>query len=370
MNTQLKNKIINSLKSLKEDRKLDPLFIQLDNGNYFLEVAWENDVWNDWMDETENIPLCYLYNFELIENRSDLRSRLKPTTPPNTRLQMAKDFALMSITLGNFYMTNLFKEIYNLIAEYDEFQEISIKDMNIEGGVAFLINGLKIMKFNAHDWDRSIDYGFTEEEYLDKLHIQTDINNICEQPFFKKLHNDSQFYLKAATQLLEIVYDSSRKELFDYSPLLVNFIKAIENETRELFLIYKSDILSLTPGMVSKIKSINNNSNKELLRLADFCKIINNHSTDYQPSGLKPLFFLFKYFFLREKSELTGVSKDIIQPHKKEILVKDANIIDEIFRKGEIRNDLIHKRIIDSKTEFFWHYNDLYSILQIIASIK
>jgi hypothetical protein len=371
MDAQLKDNLVSIFHKLVNEGKFFPIFVQLNNGNYYLEVLWQNDVWNDYTDETELIPLCYLYNYKMYENRIALQEEFKSSPNYILRSQIAKDLSLISIKLGNDYMLGVFDELDKLIGDYDDSKKNNEYNMYIEGGITFLIKGLLVMKFNAQDWDKGSDYGFNEQEYLDQIHTQTEINNICEQSFFDKFNQNTKFYLKAGTQLLELVYDSNVKDLLDYSPLLVNFVKAIESETKELFQIYRDKILLYTPTIIQKIKSLDGTkSSKDLKRFADFCKLVNSHPSDYQPSGLKPLYFLFKYFFLRDESEVTGVTEDIITNLNKESLRKDKAIVSEIFRKGEIRNDFIHSRVIDSKNEFFWHYADLYSILQIIASVK
>lgn len=370
MNLELKNTFLTIFNKLFNERKFDSLFLLLQNGNYYLEIVLESDIWNERTQENYLIPLCYLYNFKLFESRSDLFKSIEKGILPINKLQMAKDFSTISIKLGNDYMVGMFKEIEKHLLDFDERMEIDHPEIKIEGGIAFLIRGIKMMSFNGIDWDKGIDYGFTEEEFLSKIHIQTEVNNITEQPFFHKFNESTRLFLKSGTQLLQIVFDSSNNDLLDYSPMLYNFIKAVESETKEIFQLYRDKILSYTPGVIYNIEKLEYKKHKDLYKLSSECKRINEYNFNYEPSGLKPLYFLLKYFFLRERSNLTGIDKDIISKNVKEILFKNKVIVEEIYHKGETRNDLVHSRIIDSKIEFFWHYNDIYTILEILTSIK
>ena len=370
--THIRNIVIQELTKKNGNDSFGELFTLLKEGNYFIEVVLENFVNSPAGSSDDHIPLCFIYNSRIYETRELLQKNFNHSSLNLSKIEIAKDLQKISKKIESLDKLGEFDKFYGVLEEHYEenLQTYTGKDFDYESSIVFLFNGLTLYVLNFLDYDEGIEYGFTVEYYLNSLHTKSDIINICELEWFNKLNSGSQRMLRAGTDFLVLLLDNRKEKLLDYSPLLLEFIKAIENETAELINTYYEQIKKFSPKVVDRLSNLNRNlpNYKYLKGLQEFSRQLNY--PHYKPSGIKPLYYLLYYYFLREDKKIFFDLDEILNLDKLEKLKKDQTLIKEIFKKGELRNELIHHRIIESENEFFLIYYDLVTLLRVIAELK
>jgi|GEM_PF-4805438 len=368
-------RLTTEIKLLIDSEKIDDLLQFLNDNNYYLEIVIDSLMWlnEDILDDTteDETMLGFIYNSSIYTSYSDFRTAYRANQGFVPRMYLLEDLQKISRKLIHYYRMGLFRSLeqtlYTYIAESKYFYE-NIAFGGLTADISFRVKGIEVFLINGqHATEEEIEeIGFDSEYFLSQIGNYDERLNITHNPSFKALNPDSRVLLNAGQQILNLVLNDNKIDLIDYSPLLLNFIKAIECETKALYLKYFKEIYSMSLTLDKYLKS----ETKDEKYLKQQLTFIKNKKIGYNPSGMRFLYCLLKYFALRKEIS-TGIFTDGFLPLTDyKIITDNLNLIERINSYGESRNKYVHEKIVSSKEEFYMHYYDLTTILLLMAHIS
>jgi hypothetical protein len=376
--TDFNSEIISLLMKVMFSERMDEFHNIMNRGNYPIKIVSQTLLYHlpDYEEIADNTTIGYIYDKKFFPSRNDLYK----VSTTNSRSINFKDFAEdlweLNRKLTFLCKSGYFDGILTFIMETEDNEsELNIdRNWSSDYLINFVIEDSEIFFFKRKDCQgEDIEGCYPDKEnFMKKMIPPSDIVSIPGQKWFNKLNNNSKSFVSDGDQLLNIIFKNNHK-LRDYSPLLVNFQKALESETSEFYHVHYDKIISN-----AKIITKAGNDGAFALKKGDedskkfigFCFSLKKYEKGYQPSGSKPIYFLLKYFSLCRGFENIGNFKSILDSTQQNILEKDSAIVDRIFGFGEERNNWIHFKSIESENTFNMYYTDILITLQLLSDIK
>jgi hypothetical protein len=391
-------KYLNLINDKLASSKFIELLDLLEKYNFTLKIRQE--VTYQILDEDlffEGDDFIYLYNHQLLDFKS-WRNTLENSNQVFSVNEKGEALFEISNKLIAFYKFGLFKDLEKEIAsdrvliEQDwiasksfEFNTVELDETKtpefthiVYNGLDFLIDGILVFAiggnefFNIDNANDFINASHTKEHFEKLVFKDKDIIDITQTSSYPNLSTKTQDLILAGNQYLEKLLSNKSERILDYSPLLLNYSKAVEIEIKRFFdnnfhLIWPLSDLVLTKADI--IKS-NFQEKYKANTLISLCREISKFREAYYPSGHKPIAYLLYYLGLGiELEKIIGV-EGFIQGSDRERLFKDIAVINRLFLTSNNRNKFVHEITIDSKNEFLLYYYDLISALNLLASIE
>lgn len=277
------------------------------------------------------------------------------------------------------YFTAVEKMLFDYITEQEENykQLYSIHGLTID--ISFRINGIEIFNINGQDAteEEIQEIGYNYEYFKDKIRASSDLIDISQIEYYSKLSVDAKYFIQAGNQYLSLLQDTSISIFNDYSPFILDFLKALEIETKELYLLFYESIFNSANNISKDINyqiQLATESDyfqkEELQYLLNLSKQILKFRKNYSPSGIKPLYYFIKYYAFNNNLKFIENYSSFISQSNDSFLEKNNNLISRLKNIGDLRNKTIHSNLIGSKEEFLMMYYDIVVALQLISILK
>lgn len=348
----------------------------LKENNMILDVVLQNSYFE--LDRYYEVYLGSLSGNKFYTSKNELRKNTMLNQNSLTTEEQVSLFTRISTIFLILYKKGIFINIEKILDKYNDEIEEDLKISKIDGDIAidiqYKINGIKVFEIINHDAtiEEFNEYGYSDEYYSKELKKIKDFIKISSQKWFHQFSEKTKQYIYAGEKLVELTLDIKSDGLLDFSPLLVDYFKALELET---FLFYKSNYNSII-SCAEKIKKLNcddkSSRKNDLVSLREFAETIVKYKSRYDVSGTKPLYYLLKFFALGDTiKDITKNFISILSSEKLRILEKEDFAINQIKELGKNRNLFIHySGIIESRNSFLMIYADVYSVLHLMTQIK
>lgn len=356
----------------------------LDESNFSIEVVLDYYI---WLDEAMNISsdeslIGIIYDKNLLKTRSEFRNKFIPK-PLLKRNQSVEDLHNISKKMIHIYRLNFFTEIEELLFEFISEQKKEYIELyfiySLTIDISFRINGIEVFNLNGQGAteEEISEIGYNLEYFKSKVRANTDLVDITQIEHFSNFASDTKFFIEAGNQLLSVLQDNNNISFNDYSPYILDFLKALEIEIKELYLKFNESIIKsakkIAIDMDFKIQfeiETNRIKKEELQYLKNLSIQILKFRKKYSPSGIKPLYYFMKYFAFNDNLFFIEDYSGFISQTKHSFLTDNENIISRLKEIGELRNKTIHSNYIGTKDEFLMNYYDIFSTLQLISTLK
>jgi len=313
--------------------------------------------------------ICIVYKKGLYRSRRELSESLIITKRDFTTKEYANNLIELNKKLVFLEELGVFNDLQNLLDAIDKqlnenLEEnvlaYSMLEFNINEYCFFMLEEEVGSAETAHDIRSSI----SEYRFLTSIEME----DHSQRDWFRKLDKDSQEFYKAGFKLLSKIDLKDSDQLLDYSPLLLDFIKAVESEMMCLIKTNFKDIEH--DAKVFANNHITCSSYKDFNKLKDYSKKIIDSNSEFKPSGLTFLYFVLTYFAQPRNITTTAKLNGFLTEKQQNEIGNMNMLLRRIKENGYIRNQLIHSSIIKSKSDFEMIYIDLMLSLQLLASIK
>jgi len=206
-----------------------------------------------------------------------------------------------------------------------------------------------------------------------KIKNNTDLIDITEMEWFGILSDKSQRLITSGSQFLDKIFTGQLDGLLDYTPLLLNFSKALEAEIKDYYdnnFSFIWPIAELILSNESYLKSSQVKGKYHVNKLLSVCREIVRFKDNFSPSGHKPLPYILYYLGLGK--DIDGIIEidGFLSGREKEKVGKETALINRLFETANNRNNYMHQTAIESKNEFLLHYFDIFQALNLLATIK
>ena len=312
--------------------------------------------------------LCLIYKRKIFKNRRELSDNHIITKRDFTTKEYANNLIALNKKLVFLEGLGVFNDLQKLIdAIYEQLNEYVEEDVFASLTVEFNIN--EYCFFMLENEVGSIETASVIQREISKYDFVTSIEmeDHSQRDWFRKLDKDSQTFYKAGFKLLSKIDLKDNDQLLDYSPLLLDFIKAVESEMMYLIKTNLKDIEH--DAKVFANNTITCSFYKDVYKLKDYSKKI-KPEFDFKPSGLTFLYYLLTYFAQPRNVTTTAKLNGFLTEKQQNEIGDMKMLLRRIKENGYIRNQLIHSLIINSKSDFEMIYIDLVLSLQLLASIK
>lgn len=350
----------------------EDLFYLLKSGDYEIEIVLErypsinNSEGFDSVSSPISIPIGYIYNNELYGTREKckeirIKSNVCFTVPV---LEKARDIANISRALDSLYGVGVFKEIEKIIGDHWDAKPYS------GCYVALRMFDIQVLGFDPFDHE-DMDMGETDiNEILSYLPQYGKIKFIAEQPWAKKLTARSMDLVEAGTFYLKYAYvEENKNDILDYSPLLLDFIKAAEVEFAAHIDDNLKEIRRISMAISARLKANENgNQRRHERELSDLVKELDREKPEIR--GFRRLYLILRNVALGEIVDDNLKFKSYLSEEKYDYLKKERKNLERISHLSSRRNSNIHSEIIESENEFIFFYNELSYILELLAELK
>jgi len=312
--------------------------------------------------------LCLIYKRKIFKNRRELSDNHIITKRDFTTKEYANNLIALNKKLVFLEELGVLNDLQKLIdAIYEQLNEYVEEDVFASLTVEFNIN--EYCFFMLENEVGSIETASVIQREISKYDFVTSIEmeDHSQRDWFRKLDKDSQTFYKAGFKLLSKIDLKDNDQLLDYSPLLLDFIKAVESEMMYLIKTNLKDIEH--DAKVFANNTITCSFYKDVYKLKDYSKKI-KPEFDFKPSGLTFLYYLLTYFAQPRNVTTTAKLNGFLTEKQQNEIGDMKMLLRRIKENGYIRNQLIHSLIINSKSDFEMIYIDLVLSLQLLASIK
>ncbi len=312
--------------------------------------------------------LCLIYKRKIFKNRRELSDNHIITKRDFTTKEYANNLIALNKKLVFLEELGVLNDLQKLIdAIYEQLNEYVEEDVFASLTVEFNIN--EYCFFMLENEVGSIETASVIQREISKYDFVTSIEmeDHSQRDWFRKLDKDSQTFYKAGFKLLSKIDLKDNDQLLDYSPLLLDFIKAVESEMMYLIKTNLKDIEH--DAKVFANNTITCSFYKDVYKLKDYSKKI-KPEFDFKPSGLTFLYYLLTYFAQPRNVTTTAKLNGFLTEKQQNEIGDMKMLLRRIKENGYIRNQLIHSIIINSKSDFEMIYIDLVLSLQLLASIK
>ncbi|KAA3613613.1 MAG: hypothetical protein D8M58_17175 [Calditrichaeota bacterium] len=371
----LREKLISEFKKIVKAPEFEDVFYLLSRGDYYIDLFYNvyyilNDYEND-----EDIPFGFIYNNEFIETRDGLfeaRAKVKRKLSLNSEA-IAQDISKISLKLNTLCSHMMFDTIQKILTEYipDLENEIRLKneeDVDVQTYAGLVINGINVLGIDYED----LICGETDIKFIkERLGLDSNLLIMSEQYWFNSLNDKTKTLINAANQYLNKMYFSEdKKDIIDFSPLLFDFLKAVEIEISEHFNYYFDGILKTASRIINSDLSNEKKLEKDLWNLKKIASGINKYKKGFRPDGVKTLFFLLYYFALGSNLKSIYQFQSYLPERKFDLLKKEDRLLRNLGGLGFDRNKLVHEKMIYSENEFVLIYNDIVLVLKLLTELK
>lgn len=345
-------------------------FVQLEDSPSFLGI------------EENEILFAIIYSRKVFLTRSEFRSSFKPIAKQGKE-QVITDLVNISKKLIFYYRLKYFSELENLLFKYSSEQKEIYNKLHTTRLVAvdilFRINGIEVFSITGTGAteEEIQEMGYDIKYFREEIQADSDLPDITRFNYFSNLSEDAKFFIEAGNQLLSTFLENSGSSFNDYSPFLLDFLKSLEIEIKELYLMSYNKIHGNAKHIKTDINfeiQLNIESDltykEELNYLLNLSKQITTFRKNYNPSGIKPLYYFIKYFAFNNNLKFIEGYCGFISQVNDSFLTKNENLILRLKNMGELRNKTIHSNLIGSKEEFLMNYYDIVIALQLITTLK
>lgn len=371
--------------------------------NFSIKIIQETSYQTDDDEITDTTTLGYMYNDRIYDEINWRKDLTKPSIVLTAK-ERAEKFYEISQKMIFLYGRGLWNKLEKNIFDTEDIIEIQwvkgneiTKDeiLSMIGGgpfewtesnivynlIAFSIDGVTIFYlggnryFTPNDVETFIKEANKKEYFINKVRSQTDLLNITGMDCFPLLSDKCKNHIVAGNQLIDKLFASQIDDLNDYSPLLLNFGKALEAEIKEYYDKHYAFIGPIAEVILSNEKYVRDKIKSpqisyQLNYLFALSREIAKFKENYYPSGYKSLPYFLYYFGLgQEINNIIDINGFLDNEDRKKV-EKEANLIEKFFSISNNRNKYIHDKMIESKNEFLFNYYDIYLALNLIANIK
>ncbi len=370
------DEFINLLVESFSDKNSKELIEFLKDNNLVLDVNLQYSYFD--LERYYEVYLGSLYGGKFYTSKNELRKKSEVQYQSLTIEEKINTYKRISSELLILFKKGVFENLLSVLIELSEKTsedlKNSIKESFLAIDIDYKINGIRVFQIvdNECSDEEFYEYGYDEKYYTEQLRKTTDFISIAFQSWYDKLSDDSQKFVKAGDKLVEFTLYNKSDGLIDFSPLLVDYFKALEVEISLLFKNNFDDIIK-TAEIIRKLNFDDKTYSKgELNSLRDFADTIYKYKSRYDVSGTKPLYYLLKYFGLGNIiKEIVRDFKSVFSYDKLVILEKEYLIIDRINELGKNRNTYIHSGgILEAKNSFLIIYSDIFSIMNLLSQLK
>jgi hypothetical protein len=404
-NNEIRKKYIQILEEICVDESFIEFMEMLSRNNFSLKIEHEI-TYQRLEDELHNderfndiSTISYLYDYVFLDEVV-WRTKLKKSDFVLSAKERAEKFYELSQKIIFLYrkglLTKLEKEVFdtediieikwakgNLISDNEilemvgsgpfQWPEIiyNLIVFSIDGIDLFLLGGNRY--FTNDDTENFIKEGSNKEYFINKVRGTTDLYNITEFEWFSHLSDKSKNLIESGQQYLDLVVSKKANDIKDFSPLLLNFSKALEVEIKEYYNKHFSlicplaDLINANSELLLKTTS---HKKYRLQGLIGICKEISRFKEQYHPSGHKPLPYILHYLGLGKELEETIGIKGFLDGDEKKKALKETAIIERLFETSNNRNKYVHELLIESKNEFLLYHSDIINAFTLLASLK
>ena len=403
-NSEIRKKYLQILEEIQGDESFIEFMEMLNTNNFSLKIdhiisyqtLGETISEDDYFEDSNT--LCYLYNNEFY-SEVEWRKKLKNSDLILSAKERAEKFYDLSQKFILIYKKGLLavleKEVFdtediieikwakgNSIAEEELLKMVGEGPFDwkeiIYNNISFSIDGITIFFLGGNRYFTKDDVEFfiakcDKQYFFNEVMGTTDLYNITDFGWFPLLSDKSKNLIDSGQQYLDLVFSTNAKDIKDYSPLLLDFSKALEAEIKEYYnkhfslILPLADLINANTDLLKKNPAYKKYRLKELFRI---CGEISYHGELYHPSGHKPLPYILHYLGLgKELEESIGI-KGFLEGDERDNVLKESAIIERLFETSNIRNKYVHDLVIESKNEFFLYYRDIIDAFTLLASLK
>lgn len=373
------------------------LTLKIEHSIYYYPSDWDNPAIEDFVDDT---ILCYLYSNDLYDEISYRAMKKDSKILLNSKERADKLFNISQKFLSLYYLKILDKlEKYVYLTgkmielrwsrdNWDEYNTITLDNIRkyfaneltncwpviVNNYMHFSIDGIKVFEIGGHEeYVPTDNSSYTKNYFIKNVRQKTDLIDISEMDWFSKLSDKSQLLVKSGSQFLDKIFTGQLDELMDYTPLLLNFSKALEVEIKDYYdnnFSFIWPIAELILSNESYLKSSQVKGKYHVNKLFSVCKEIVLFKANFSPSGHKPLPYILYYLGLgKDIDEIIGID-GFLSGSEREKVGKEIALINRLFDTANNRNNYMHQTAIESKNEFLLHYFDIFQALNLLATIK
>lgn len=373
------------IKGIVQKKDFEEINIFMTEGNYSMELVLKyfirlEDSPNFLGIETNEIMFAIIYNRNVFRTRSEFRAAFNPK-PIQKKEQTVNDLFHISKKMIFLYRLKFFNELETLLFDFIPEQEENYKQLHsahlVAIDISFRINGIEVFNICEATEEEIQEMGYDLKYFQEEIRANSDLIDISQIEYFSELSADTKFFIEAGNQFLSILQGDSKSSFNDYSPFILDFIKSLEIEIKELYLKFYESIYR-NANTISKdinfqiqlAREFDNSQKEEFQYLLNLSKQILKFRKNYSPSGIKPLYYFIKYFAFNNNLEFIEGYDGFISQSNDSFLTKNSNLITRLKNMGELRNKTIHSNLIGSKEEFLMMYYDIVIALQLIATLK
>jgi hypothetical protein len=361
-----KNKLIKEFLRLMSTDLLDELILLLKNGNYCIELNYETD--GEFA--TAEIPFGYIYNEKYFNSFEQYFNSLEKNSLRLNRPKqlLKKELKNIENIIASYHETPVFNNIIKILIEKYENSEAEFGQWYININLYYesndRLNVVDLIGFDFEECDLGVD-----EYFKSMTSNNPEFINIENKNWFNLLDKETKKLIQSGTYYLErLDIQQNNTEIIDFSPLLLNFLKAVEVEFKLHFNTYLKDILCLAK-QIEGIYSNESYIKYEIRYLIKFCQNIIRHEETTRINGLSNIYLVFYHFALGKDVDWLE-EKSYLNEFQINELNKNSNLIYGIKRFGKSRGEIIHEKIIDTDNEFYDYYNILAGVLKLMAKLK
>jgi hypothetical protein len=396
-----------------EEIQQDELFTDVNNllRIYNFSVKIEQDTTYQKMDEgvfnddifSDITTLGYLYNNKIYDEVSWRKAINKPSIMLNNKGRAEKLYEVSQKLIFLYrrgHWSKLEKYVFDtqeiIEAQWVKGEEITREEIlsaigievpdwsrsnTVYNSLLFSIDGVQLFYlggnryFTVDNIESFIEKYNKKEYFYEKVRSQTDLLNITEMDCFPVLSDKCKNHIIAGTQLIDKIFAGQIDDLLDYSPLLMNFGKALEAEIKGYYDKHYAFIGPIAEVILSSEKYIRDKIKSphisyQMTYLFALCREITRFKENYYPSGYKSFPYFLYYFGLGQEIDKIIEIDGFLDNEDRIKVQKENNLIEKFFGISNNRNKYIHEKMIESKNEFLYYYYDIYLALNLIANIK
>lgn len=268
---EIKEQLIIHFETLKGNNQFSEFLEFLNLKNLSLEVRFEvcyhlveSDILSDDSDS-----LIFLYNNSIYLDKESL----KKDSQKNRTVYNSKEVGDILYEVHNkldfLYNFGTLKHLENFLQDANDYLEISwarndsipkseVDEMIgggpfnwenvVYAGLDFFIDDSLVLYLPGNRYFHSYkseNKRFTKEYFISLTRATTDLVNMQELQGYHQLSPKTQKFIDAGNMFLDIYFKVNISELLDFSPLLLDFTKALESEIKEFFDCNSSYIIPL-----------------------------------------------------------------------------------------------------------------------------
>jgi hypothetical protein len=379
--TNLRSKLVEEFNQFFNTDEADDVTHLLSQGGYCLEVSFEQGL------EKGSVPVAFIFARKFLRTRLELaiaRKTHKVLARP-TRNEIARDLSNVSKKLLALYETPVFASIDKLLlstmkANYHEMSNLDNEnsetwELNFEVDGVWLM-GIYCDHYSSGGFEVGIDDAVTDpKDILDALPPDAVFLNLPEQVWFSKLSPKTQLLIRVGAGLVEKAYlNSDKTGLEDFSPLLLSFWKAVESQLAEHYQKHLSSLIKISETIIKDLRLPSNGNGfrskviREFRGLIELATKIQKHKDEYYPSGTLPLYYLLKFFALRNGIESLNFNS-YLDSNRISKLPSNESGFDWLKSLGHNRNSFVHEGIIDNEHEFLMLYDGVCRVLKLLVQL-